>query len=48
VLVSTDVDELAELPDRCVVFDRGAVAAELAGAELTPPRLLAAMTRTAA
>jgi len=48
VLVSTDVDELAELPDRCVVFDRGAVVAELAGAELTPARLLAAMTRTAA
>jgi ABC-type sugar transport system ATPase subunit len=48
VLVSTDVDELAELPDRCFVFDRGAVVAELAGAELTPPRLLAAMTRTAA
>jgi ABC-type sugar transport system ATPase subunit len=48
VLVSTDVDELAELPDRCVVFDRGTVAAELAGAELTPARLLAAMTRTAA
>jgi ABC-type sugar transport system ATPase subunit len=48
VLVSTDVDELAELPDRCVVFDRGTVAAELAGAELTPAKLLAAMTRTAA
>jgi ABC-type sugar transport system ATPase subunit len=47
VLVSTDVDELAELPDRCVVFDRGAVAAELSGTELTPARLLAAMTRTA-
>jgi monosaccharide-transporting ATPase len=48
VLVSTDVDELAELPNRCVVFDRGAVVAELAGMELTPARLLAAMTRTAA
>jgi ABC-type sugar transport system ATPase subunit len=47
VLVSTDVDELAELPDRCVVFDRGAVAAELSGSELTPARLLAAMTWTA-
>jgi ABC-type sugar transport system ATPase subunit len=47
VLVSTDVDELAELPNRCVVFDRGTVVAELAGAELTPARLLAAMTRTA-
>jgi ABC-type sugar transport system ATPase subunit len=47
VLVSTDVDELAELPDRCVVFDRGSVVAELTGTELTPARLLAAMTRTA-
>lgn len=47
VLVSTDVDELAELPNRCVVFDRGAVVAELAGAGLTPAKLLAAMTRTA-
>jgi ABC-type sugar transport system ATPase subunit len=47
VLVSTDVDELAELPDRCVVFDRGAVVAELTGMELSPARLLAAMTRTA-
>jgi ABC-type sugar transport system ATPase subunit len=48
VLVSTDVDELAELPDRCVVFDRGTVTAELADNELTPPKLLAAMTRAAA
>jgi ABC-type sugar transport system ATPase subunit len=48
VLVSSDVDELAELPDRCVVFDRGAVVTELAGADLTPARLLATMTRTAA
>jgi ABC-type sugar transport system ATPase subunit len=48
ILVSTDIDELAELPDRCVVFDRGALVAELAGADLTPARLLAAMTRTAA
>jgi ABC-type sugar transport system ATPase subunit len=48
VLVSTDVEELAELSDRCLIFDRGAVVAEFAGAELTPGRLLAAMTRTAA
>ena len=48
LLVSTDVDELAELADRCVVFDRGAVVAELAQEDLTPGRLLAAMTRTAA
>ena len=48
LLVSTDLEELAELSDRCVIFDRGAVVAELAGAELTPGRLLAAITRTAA
>jgi ribose transport system ATP-binding protein len=48
LLVSTDVDELAELADRCVVFDRGAIVAELAEEDLTPGRLLAAMTRTAA
>jgi len=47
VLVSTDLEELAELPDRCVIFDRGVVVAELGGAELSPGRLLAAMTRTA-
>jgi ABC-type sugar transport system ATPase subunit len=48
MLVSTDVDELAELADRCVVFDRGAIVAELEEENLTPGRLLAAMTRTAA
>ena len=48
LLVSTDVDELAELADRCVVFDRGAIVAELEEEDLTPGRLLAAMTRTAA
>jgi ABC-type sugar transport system ATPase subunit len=48
VLVSTDLEELAELADRCLIFDRGAVAAELTEAELTPGRLLAAMTRSTA
>jgi ABC-type sugar transport system ATPase subunit len=48
VLVSTDLEELAELTDRCLIFDRGAVTAELTGAELTSGRLLAAMTRTTA
>jgi len=48
MLVSTDVDELAELADRCLVFDRGAIVAELEEENLTPGRLLAAMTRTAA
>src|ERR671934_125735 len=36
LLVSTDVDELAELADRCVVFDRGAIVAELEEEDLTP------------
>jgi ABC-type sugar transport system ATPase subunit len=47
LLVSTDVDELAELPDRVVVFDRGSLVAELSGESLTPARTLAAMTRRA-
>jgi ABC-type sugar transport system ATPase subunit len=45
LLVSTDVDELAELPDRVVVFDRGSLVAELSGERLTPAQTLAAMTR---
>ena len=44
LLVSTDVDELAELSHRVVVFARGAVTGELAGAGLTPARVLAAMS----
>ena len=47
LLVSTDVDELAELPDRVVVFDRGSLVGELSGESLTPGRTLAAMTRRA-
>ena len=47
LLVSTDVDELAELPDRLVVFVRGSVVGELGGDSLTPARTLAAMTRRA-
>jgi ABC-type sugar transport system ATPase subunit len=47
LLVSTDVDELAELPDRVVVFDRGSPVAELSGESLTPAQTLAAMTRRA-
>jgi ABC-type sugar transport system ATPase subunit len=45
LLVSTDVDELAELPDRVVVFERGSVVGELSGGSLTPSQTLAAMTR---
>jgi monosaccharide-transporting ATPase len=47
VLVSTDVDELVELSDRVTTFDRGVVTGELAGAELTPARVLASMTKGA-
>jgi ABC-type sugar transport system ATPase subunit len=44
VLISTDVEELAELAHRVVVFERGAVTAELRAGDLTPARVLAAMT----
>ena len=47
LLVSTDLDEFVELADRVVVFARGSVVGELAGAELTHARLLAEMTRKA-
>jgi ABC-type sugar transport system ATPase subunit len=47
LLVSTDVDELAELPDRVILFERGSVVGELSGEGLTPSRMLAAMTRRA-
>jgi ABC-type sugar transport system ATPase subunit len=44
LLVSTDVEELVELADRVVTFDRGLCTGELAGDELTHARLLAAIT----
>ncbi|MDQ2910977.1 MAG: ATP-binding cassette domain-containing protein, partial [Actinomycetota bacterium] len=44
LLVSTDVAELAQLSHRVVVFERGSVKGELRGADLTPTRVLAAMT----
>jgi ribose transport system ATP-binding protein len=44
LLVSTDAEELAELSDRVVVFERGAVTGELTTDVLTPARVLAAMT----
>jgi ABC-type sugar transport system ATPase subunit len=47
LLVSTDVDELVALSDRVVTFDRGTVTGELAGADLTPARVLASMTKGA-
>jgi len=42
LLLSTDVDELAELSDRVLIFKSGSVASELRNA--TPRRILAAMT----
>jgi monosaccharide-transporting ATPase len=47
LLVSTDVEELAELADRVLVFERGMVTGELSGEMLTAARVLAAMTRQA-
>jgi ribose transport system ATP-binding protein len=44
LLLSTDVDELAALAHRVVVFARGAIVGELAGAALSPARVLAAMS----
>ncbi|MEM9439115.1 MAG: sugar ABC transporter ATP-binding protein [Pseudomonadota bacterium] len=40
LIVSTDFEEVARIADRALVFSRGAVAAELAGDDLTPERLL--------
>jgi outer membrane protein TolC len=47
LLVSTDVEELVDLCDRVLTFDRGSVTGELAAAELTPARVLEAMTKGA-
>jgi galactofuranose transport system ATP-binding protein len=47
LLVSTDVDELAELADRVLVFERGSITSELSGGSLTSARVLAAMTKAA-
>lgn len=47
LLVSTDIDELVELSDRVVVFERGRMTEVLHGADIAPARVLAAMTRRA-
>jgi ABC-type sugar transport system ATPase subunit len=47
VLISTDVDELVELADRVVTFDRGRVTGELSGGDVTSARVLASMTKGA-
>ena len=43
LLTSTDLDELAEVCDRVLVFHRGAIGAELGGGQLRPHALLEAM-----
>jgi ribose transport system ATP-binding protein len=43
IVVSSDLEELAELCSRVVVLDRGRIAGEVAGADLTPQRLMAAI-----
>jgi ABC-type sugar transport system ATPase subunit len=48
LLASTDVDELAEVCDRVVVFFQGRVCAELAGDDLQPHAVLEAMNTGAA
>jgi ABC-type sugar transport system ATPase subunit len=48
LLVTTEIEEFAELADRVVILDRGRVAGELAGADLTPSTLLTAMTEKGA
>jgi ABC-type sugar transport system ATPase subunit len=47
LLVSTDVEELAELADRVLVFERGSLTGELSGELITAGRVLEAMTRRA-
>jgi ABC-type sugar transport system ATPase subunit len=44
LLVSTDIDELAELSDRVIVLTRGRMKGELRGRDITSARVFAAMT----
>jgi ABC-type sugar transport system ATPase subunit len=44
LVTSTDIDELAELSDRVLVFTGGAIRAELSGDDVTPQQILATMT----
>ena len=48
LLVSSDLEELAELSDRVVTFDRGVSTGELTGHDITPTRLLSDITRKGA
>ena len=45
LLVSSDLEELAELSDRVLTFDRGFSTGELTGHDITPTRLLSDITR---
>jgi ABC-type sugar transport system ATPase subunit len=45
LLVSSDLEELAELSDRVATFDRGVSTGELTGHDITPTRLLSDITR---
>lgn len=42
LIVSSDFEEIAKICDRALVFDRGKIVKELAGVELTVPKLLEA------
>ncbi len=48
LLVSSDLEELAELSDRVVTFERGVSTGELTGHDITPTRLLSDITRKGA
>jgi monosaccharide-transporting ATPase len=48
LLVSSDLEELAELSDRVVTFDRGFSTGELTDDDITPTRLLSDITRKGA
>ncbi len=45
MVVSTDIEEVAKISHRALVFERGRVVAELSGADLTIANLVAAASR---
>ncbi|MDP9261302.1 MAG: sugar ABC transporter ATP-binding protein [Actinomycetota bacterium] len=45
LFLSSDIDELVELSDRVVVLSRGSVVSELTGSDVTPSRILDAMSQ---
>lgn len=46
IFATTDIEELADLSDRVIVFHRGRTVGDLTGEELTPYRLLQAINAT--